>query len=97
MVGNEAGNGSVELGNTLGAKESVPLKPKTTTAEIGLVPTPARADGEPAKDACEQHGDLQLKAPRDMPAATSAWRRYRKIDLSAYRVLEQSIIKTPAH
>jgi hypothetical protein len=87
---------SVELGNTLGTDEPAPLKPEPAAAQATVAPVLATAEGEPAKDARELHRDRLLQAPEEMPVATSAAsRRYRKMDLSAYRELMQSSASVP--
>lgn len=92
----ESASGSVELGNTAGPDEPT-LKPEPGAAPVSQAPELATADGEPAKDPREAHRDLLLQAPEEMPVATSAAsRRYRKVDLSAYRALMQSSALVPA-
>jgi hypothetical protein len=79
------------LGNTLGTDEPALVKPEAATTPAKPAPVLATAEGEPAKDPRELHRDQLLQAPDEMPVATSAAsRRYRKVDLSAYRALMQN-------
>jgi hypothetical protein len=97
VVGDEAGNGSVELGNTLGTDEPAPLKVEPGTAPAPQSTELATAEAEPAKDPRELHRDLLLQTPEEMPVATSAAsRRYRQVDLSALRARLQGSAIAPA-
>jgi hypothetical protein len=92
LPGSEAGQESVELGNTAGSADAAPAATDVLAAEATPTPTPVleSAETEPAKDPRELHRDLVMQMPEVVPAGTSAAsRRYRKVDLSAYRTMMQ--------
>jgi hypothetical protein len=93
----EGSEKSIELGNTSAADgpEAVATVPGAADASASAKAEPAEA--EPAKDPRELHRDLVLQMPDVMPAGTSAAsRRYKKVDLSAYRALMQNSAAQPA-
>jgi len=100
VPGAEAPEAAVVLGNTSGAEEAAPVATEAVAAEATptaeKTPEPKVAEAEPVKDPREVYRDRLLQTPEVMPASTSAAsRRYRKVDLSAYRAMMQNNAPAP--
>jgi hypothetical protein len=92
IVSTETAEGSVELSNTSGTGDQAPA-----AAEKKETPATETAEAPPPKDPREAYRDYVLQVPEVMPASTSAAsRRYKKVDLSAYRALMQNNAAQPA-
>jgi hypothetical protein len=93
----EAGNGSVELGNTSDSADQTPA-----AAEASAVTgTDAQVDSAevkpPPKDPREAYRDQVMKQASEETGATSAVsRRYKKVDKATYNELLQSGAFQPA-
>jgi hypothetical protein len=96
----QAAEASVVLGNTAESGDAAPVAAEAVavdaTPSAEKAPETKAAEAEPAKDPREVYRDRLLQVPEMVPASTSAAsRRYRKMDLSAYRALMQSSAPAP--